>query len=260
MSLSDWDGFSPIFQSQFVGLKNFIYLIRDDVFQICLKNTIIYTLLNIPLTLGIALGIALLLNLKVKFRAVFRTMFFAPTYTSIVTVSIIWIYMYHPYYGLFNEVLSFFGLPRLLWLRGANTSLISCLIMNLWMWAGYNSIITLAGLQDIPQVYYEAAEVDGASIFARFRYITLPLLKPVLLYQLVVISVTSFQVFTSVFVLTQGGPGNSSNVLALYMYNLAFQWGRFSLASAIAIMLFLISLLLTLIEIRLLRKGGVVWW
>ena len=261
ISFFSWDGLSPLDKTPFVGLGNYQELVSSTVFWTSVKNTIIYSIANVPLTMIFALVLAMMLNqARIKGMRVFRIAAFAPRYTSTVVLSLIWSFMYLYPWGLFNQFLMMLGLEPINFLFRQDTALWSLLVMNLWMWMGWNSVISLAGLQDIPRDYYDSAEVDGASAWQRFRHITLPMLKPTLLFQLVTLTVASFQIFGAVLMMTDGGPGNSTNVLVFLMYQYAFRWNKFGTGAAVAILLFAIIFAITIVELRLFRKGGAFWY
>jgi multiple sugar transport system permease protein len=258
----DWNGVTPLHLTEFVGLANFDRMVGDATFWQAAWNTIRYAVVNVPVQQALALGFALLLNQKLRGRTVFRTAIFSPTFVSGVALSLIFSYMFNPYFGLFNSILETFGLPAVRWLESTSTALPSIQGMAIWAGAGFSMIMYLAGLGNIPADYYDAAEVDGASVFARFRHITLPLLKPTLLFTLVTGTIGSLQTFGTVYLMTRGtgGPANSTLTLVLYMYQNAFQYFRMGYAAAISAFLFLIILVLIFVEMRLMARGGMRWW
>lgn len=238
----------------FVGFENYIYLFTDAIeaplFWKSFLNTF-YFALGVPINLVISLLIAILLNRRLAGVGIFRTAFFLPTITSMAAVSVVWLWLFHPAdYGLFNSWLIALGLPIQRWLRDPVLAM-PCLIgMGVWYGMGYNIIIFLAGLQSIPQTYYEAAKIDGASPIALFRHITWPLLGPTLFYVLTVGMINSLKAFTEIDVMTQGGPLGSTTTLAYLLYENAFQFFQMGKASAIAVLLFIMLLLLTWIQFR----------
>ena len=238
----------------FVGFENYTYLFTDPIegplFWKSLLNTF-YFALGVPINLVISLLIAILLNRRLAGVGIFRTTFFLPTITSVVAVSVVWLWLFHPAeYGLFNSWLIALGLPIQRWLRDPVLAM-PCLIgMGIWSGMGYNIIIFLAGLQAIPQTYYEAAKIDGAGPIALFRFITWPLLGPTLFYVLTVGMINSLKAFTEIDVMTQGGPLGSTTTLAYLLYQNAFQFFQMGKASAIAVLLFIMLLLLTWIQFR----------
>jgi ABC-type sugar transport system permease subunit len=251
VSLFRWNMPSKPF---FVGFENYIYLFTDAIeaplFWKSFLNTF-YFALGVPINLVISLLIALLLNRRLAGVGIFRTTFFLPTITSMAAVSVVWLWLFHPAdYGLFNSWLIAMGIPIQRWLRDPVLAM-PCLIgMGVWHGMGYNIIIFLAGLQAVPTTYYEAAKIDGASPFALFRHITWPLLGPTLFYVLTVGMINSLKAFTEIDVMTQGGPLGSTTTLAYLLYQNAFQFFQMGKASAIAVLLFIMLLLLTWIQFR----------
>ena len=246
-------------KAMFVGLENFIYLFTDaleaPIFWQSLGNTF-YFAVGVPINLVISLMIALLLNRKIRGVGIFRTAFFLPTITSTAAVSVVWLWLFHPaQYGLFNSILISLGIPIQSWLRDPALAMPCLIALGIWSGMGYNIIIFLAGLQSIPSTYYEAAKIDGANVFALFRYITWPLLGPTMFYVLTVGIINSLKAFTEIDVMTQGGPLNSTNTTAYYLYQNAFQFFQMGKASAIAVLLFLLMLLLTWIQFRFVDRS-----
>ncbi len=236
---------------KFIGLENYINMIKDPIVQQVTLNTLLYTVITVPIGMVISLLLAVMLDQKIPFRRFFRAAFFLPSITSMVVVAIVWQWIYNPEFGLLNYFLSLFGIKGPKWLLDANTSLISLAIVGIWKSAGYNMIIFLSGLQGISTSYYEAAKLDGASGFAAFRYITLPLLKPTTFFIFIMSVISSFQVFDQVMLMTQGGPGRSSSVLVHYLYQSAFQYFKLGYACAIAYLLFFIIMIITVFNMRM---------
>jgi ABC-type sugar transport system permease subunit len=241
--------------SPFLGLTNYQYAFNQDpLFLQTLGTTLKYVLVSVPLNIVISLPIALGLNRMKKLRALFRTSFFMPTVASAVAVSLVWLPIYDPQAGWLNALLSRLGLPTLSWLMDPNTALWAVLVAAVWQDLGYNIIIFLAGLQSIPTEFYEAAKVDGAGTWARLRHITLPLLQRTFVFVLALTTISYMQEFTHIQVMTQGGPVNSSESLVLYIYLTAFQDFRMGYASAMSVVLLVIILIVTLVQLRLLRQ------
>lgn len=247
LSLMQWDLFSP---PRWVGLANFQRLFQDNLVGISLWNTAYYTFLNVPLRLLIALGTALLLNQQLRFQSVFRTAFYLPAVMPAVANAILWLWIYNPDFGLANQLLEFLGLPRLRWLWDPATSKPAFILMGLWE-VGNAMVIFLAGLQSIPPTLYEAADIDGASWWHRFRYVTLPMLSPVILFNMIIGIIGSFQIFTAAYLLTNGGPQHSTLFTVLYLYRLGFEQFAMGYASALAWLLFMIILVFSLAQLRL---------
>jgi len=193
---------------------------------------------------------AIMLNRAMKGVAIFRAAFYAPVVTSMVAVSIVWLWLYHPQSGPFNQILTALGLPRQMWLLDKNLALPSLMLLGVWKWAGLSMVIYLAGLQGIPEVYYEAASIDGANRWRQFRHITLPLLAPATFYLFVTTAISSFQVFEQMYIMTEGGPGFATTSVVFEIYVEAFQRFKMGYASAMAVVLFILILILTLISFR----------
>lgn len=247
LAFSEWDSFSPI---KFVGLQNFIKLFSDETFIISLTNTVKYTIFVVPLTMICALGLALLLNKKIKGIAIFRTLFFFPYITSLVAVAVVWNMLFHPTMGPINQFLGLFlnNLPG--WTSSSQWALFAIIIVSVWRYMGYYMILYLAGLQSIPRELYEAASMDGANKWKQFWNVTLPSLRPTTFFVMIMLTINSFKVFDLVQVMTEGGPGRSTNVLVYQIYNEAFVNFKFGYASAISMILFIIVLAITIIQIR----------
>jgi ABC-type sugar transport system permease subunit len=243
-SMTQWDIVrTPIW----IGMANYVKLFTDDpLFRIALRVTLTYVALSVPLRLLTGLGLSLLLNLKVKGMNVFRTIFYIPAVLSGVAVALMWIWIMHPEMGVINLILSRFGINGPKWFWAPETALISVVIMGLW-YVGGSAVIYLAGLQNIPPHLYEAAEIDGANRWHRFRSVTLPLLTPTLFLQLVMGLIDAFQVFTSVYVITRGGPLKATFLYMLYLYQTAFEEYNMGYASAMAWVLTIIIVICSII-------------
>lgn len=236
----------------FVDLHNYRVLITSAEFWGVMRNSFYYALGSIPLNMAIALTIALLLNHQIRGLAIFRTAYFLPTITSTAAMAVVWLWIYHPDFGLANWVLDLIGLPRLRWLSDPRWSMPALIIMGIWKGVGYNIIIYLAGLQNIPQHLYEAARIDGADSWACFRHITWPLLTPISFFILIIAVINSLKAFAQMHVMTEGGPLGSTTVIAYYLYQHGFQFFNLGYASAVACILFVILLALTLIQFKFL--------
>lgn len=261
LAFSSWDIIS---QAQWVGLGNFREMLKDERFLASLRVTGIYTLFSVPLGVIGSLCLAMLLNAKIRGQAVFRTLYYIPAVASAVAASLIWMRLLNPESGLVNYIVDAAHLTPVFdamgltdpvkgyvnWLGSEKTALASLIVMSLWGIGG-GMIIYLAGLQGIPQTYYDAADVDGASPWHKFRHVTLPLLTPTIFFTLVMGVIGSFQVFTQGFVMTNGGPNNATLFYVLYLYQNAFQYLKMGYASALAWVLFLIILAFTLLQLRL---------
>lgn len=246
------------FKASFIGLHNYEYLFVDEIgaseFGNAVLNTL-YFMLGIPINMTISLCIAILLNRRLPAVGLFRTAFFLPTMTSMAAISVVWMWLYHPAdYGLFNSILIKAGLPLQAWLRDPHLAMPCLIAVGVWRGMGYNIVIFLAGLQNIPSDLYESAEIDGANWINQFRWITLPLLSPTTFYILIIGVINSLKAFTEIDVMTQGGPLGATTTIAYFLYQYAFQYFQIGLASAIAVVLFLITMLLTLIQFRFVEK------
>ncbi len=248
LSFTSWDGFSEL---EFIGFENFIRLFSDYIFKISMWNTLVFTLVSVPVTLVIALAVAMLLNKGIKGVKVVRAAFFLPYITAAIAVAVVWQLLYHPTLGPINQFIMLFGVenpPK--WLSGTSTAMLSVIIMYVWKMIGYYMIIFLAGLQGVPKQLYEAADIDGANRWEKFRNVTLPMLSPVVFFTLIIALINSFKVFTEIYALTGGGPGHSTNVLVYNIYVEAFQKYNLGYASAMSYVLALIIITITLIQFR----------
>jgi len=237
-----------------VGLANYRALLTEDLFWTSLRNTAVYTAGVVPVEVALALMVALLLNTKLRGRGIFRLLYYLPVVTPLSISAVIWQWIYHPHVGLLNWLMRVLRLPTHDWLQEIGTAMLAVVIVGIWSGVGYRMVIFLAALQGIPQTYYEAAMIDGASGFALFRHITLPLLKPATLFVLVTSVMSSFQVFSLVNVLTQGGPLDATNVVVYYIYKRAFGDLQFGLAAAASFVLFAIILVITAIQWKLVGR------
>lgn len=243
----------------FIGVQNFVQLAGDDLFRLALGNTTLYAVGTVGGTVVLGLALAVILASGIRGSSLFELLYFIPVITPWVPVSIAWKWIYDPTVGLLNYLLSFVGLPPHGWLLYPDTALWAIIVMSIWKGIGYNMVIFLVGIRAIPVDYYESANIDGASQWGLFRHITLPLLKPITLYVLVISTINAFNVFTPVYVMTtgsQGAPGSSVRVLVYDMYENAFRYFRMGYASGEALILFLIILVLTLIQFRVIRTEG----
>ncbi len=254
LSFTDWDLLS---RPGWVGFDNYLALLtQDPLFWLSLKNTFIYALFVIPVGTGLALGLALLLNSGIRGASVYQAIFFLPYITSTIAIALVWQWIFHPDFGVLNSLLSLIGVPKLGWLTDRNLALVSVAIVGIWHSLGYNMVILLAGLKTIPSEYYEAARIDGVNARQALVHITLPLLSPTLLFVLTISLIGSFQVFNLVYVMTDGGPGNATLVYIYYLWENAFSFFKMGYASAMAYLLFILMLMITLLQVRLLRGRG----
>ncbi len=273
LSFNKWNLLAPM---KFIGVTNYSKLFRSEEFWKALINTVYYTFITVPLCVLFALMIALLLNTKIKGIAFYRVAYFMPVMTSFVASAFIWQWIFQSQNGILNFVFGLIGLRPLSWLNepkgiftvmfesmginlprwlgGPSVTLVAISIMSIWKNIGYYMIIFLAGLQNIPRSYYEAAEMDGAGPVRRFFSITLPILSPTTFFVLIMAVIVSFQVFEQVAVTTQGGPLNSSLVLVYFVYQKAFKFLEVGYASSAAYILFAIVLFLTYLQVKVIGK------
>lgn len=249
LSLTDYSLFGA---PKWVGLGNYARLLtgEDELFYLSLWNTAYYVAFAVPLGMLLSLGIALLLNQPIPLVRLWRTIYYLPAVTAGVAVLLLWGWLFTPTTGLINQALGSVGLPQPAWLGDERWSKPAIILISLWG-AGGGMVIYLAGLQAIPRHLYEAAEIDGADRWARFWHVTLPMLSPTIFFNLIISIIATFQVFQPAYVLTGGGPVNSTLFYVLYLYNQAFQFGRQGYASALAWILLAIVLALTIINFKL---------
>ena len=227
---------------KFIGFENYQKLFSDKNFWLALKNTVYFTVIVVPCQCVLALALALLVSKKFRGVAVFRTMYFAPQLTSMVVISVLWSVLYNanPNTGLINSILVSLGMSPIKFLSDASTAMNSIIFMSAWQGAGYQMMIFLAGLQGITRDQYEAASVDGATKFKQFLYITIPGLKGTIKYVIMITMIQAMKLFTQPYIMTQGGPKNSTKTLVYYIYTQGFQKGNFGYACSIAAVLFVI--------------------
>jgi multiple sugar transport system permease protein len=224
---------------RFIGIDNYTRLVRDPLFWKALRNTIVFVVIAGPLTVLPALGLALLLHARLtRFRGFFRTALFLPVVTTLVAVAVVWRYLYHPQYGPMAAVLSVFGVAPIDWLGDPRWALPAIILMAVWKNFGYSMVVFLAGLHAIPGHLYEAARIDGANAWQQFRHVTLPLLAPTTLFVAVLTLVGYLQLFAEPYVMTQGGPSQSTLSVVLLMYEEGFRWWNMGYAAAVAFLLF----------------------
>ncbi len=252
LSFTKWDLMTKI---NYIGFENFISLFHDELFWIGLKNTIYFVVLTVPITIIISLLLAMALNQKIKGIILYRTAYFIPYISSMVAVAMIWRWIYNYNFGILNTVLEFLHLPVFDWLGDPTLAMPAIAIMSIWKGLGWGMLIYLAGLQNIPAQLYEAAEIDGASGWQKFRFITWPLLTPTTFFILVMSLIGSFQVFDQVYMMTQGGPGHATTVYNYYLYQNAFQFFKMGYASAMAWILFAIIAVITYIQMKFLGSN-----
>jgi multiple sugar transport system permease protein len=237
-----------------VGLANYSRLMSDTVFRISLKNTVIYAVIVIPVVICGGLVLAALLNRPIRFRSFFRVSLILPTVTPTVAAAVIWIYLLQGQGGIFNAILGLVGAGPVLWLGDPNLVTPMIAVIECWRGIGFYTIVFLAGMQSIPRELYQAAAIDGITGARAFWQITVPLLRPVILFSTVVATIFNLQIFDSPFVLTKGGPGYASTTLVMYIYNEAFAYDDMGYAAAISVVLMLLILVLAVVQLTIFRK------
>jgi len=258
LSLTDFDlyALASLDNLRFVGLDNYAQLLRTPLFWQALGNTLFFVVAGVPLSIAASLGAALLLNAKLAwFKPLFRTAFFAPVVTSMVAVAVIWRYLYHTRYGFINYGLERLGIDAVDWMGDPHMAMPAIIFFAVWKNFGYNMIIFLAGLQSIPSDLYEAAELDGARRFAMLRYITLPALAPTMFMVSILTMAGYFQLFAEPYVMTQGGPLQSTVSVLYFMYEQGFKWWSLGNATAVAFVLFVLMFGVTLLQMRVAGRG-----
>jgi multiple sugar transport system permease protein len=252
ISFHDWSGIGA---REWIGLQNYDDLLSDSAFRDSLRITAIYTAVFVPLLFALSLALALLVNQGLALTGFFRSAFFAPFMVSLVVASVLWGFMLQNPAGVVNQIIGVVGIDPQPWLGSKRFALISVVLVTLWQGVGYSMIIFLAGLQDIPRVYYEAATIDGAGAWKRFRHITLPLLKPTSLFVGLISFIQALQLFDPIFVMTQGGPAGATTTAVYYIYETAFEFLQLGYASALSIALFAVILVFSLLQLRVFRTG-----
>ena len=257
LSFYDWHLIRPL--KPFVGLANYRDLLSDENFLLALTNTTLFAVFVVGVSIVLGLALAVLLAGKLRFTAAYQAIYFLPVITPMVPMAIAWKWIFDARYGILNYALSWVGVRPIGWLTSPDVAMWAIIIMSVWKVLGYNMVLLLVGLKSIPVVYYEAASIDGAGSWAVFRRITLPLLKPILLFVIVVSTINAYNVFTQVYVMTQGSqaaPGAPLRVLVFDIYQNGFQFFKMGYASAEAVVLTLIVLALTLVQLRVIRLDG----
>ncbi|MFF2909795.1 carbohydrate ABC transporter permease [Paenibacillus sp. NPDC057934] len=249
LSFSKWDVITGVESIQFVGFDNFKAIFHDELFYQSLKVTFIFALVSVPLFQVASILIALLLNMRSRGMKFFRLIFFMPSVIPAVATSMMWVMIFNPEYGILNKALAWFGIQGPAWLQDPSYALGALIVMGLWG-VGNTIIIYLSGLQGVPEDLYEAGQLDGAGPFRKFFSITLPMITPTVFFNLIMGIIGGFQYFTQAFVMTNGGPLNSTLFYNLYLYNKAFMEFDMGYASALSWILFLIIMIFTLLVIR----------
>lgn len=252
LAFMKWDGFND---PEFAGIANFERMFTNSTFGIAFFNTMYYAAGHIPLTIGASLGLALLLNRKMRGVGFFRTAMFFPYVTSLVAIAVVWNMLFNPEFGPINQFLQWIGIadpPG--WTSSSAWAMPAVIITSVWRDMGYYMVLFLAGLQAIPQEYYEAARVDGANAWQRFWNVTLPSLRPTTFFVLVMVTIASFKVFDLIVVMTDGGPGRATLVLSQLIYREGIRENRFGYSSAISLVLFVIVLLFTVFQFKIQQR------
>ncbi len=240
----DWNMITP---PEFVGMKNFARVLADPLVRKSLVNTAYYTFLGVPLQLLVAFSLAVMLNQNVRGLGIYRTVYYLPSITPAVAFAVVWIQILNPEFGVLNNVLSWVGLGPINWLFNPAWAKPAFILMSLWL-TGFQMIIFLAGLQGVPKELQEAAEIDGANTWRRFLSVTIPIISPIIFFNLIIGIIGSFQVFTSAFIMTKGGPQDSTLFMVLYIYRNAFELFKMGYAAALAWILFVIIMFFTAIQ------------
>jgi len=246
LTFTDWN---LIRAPKFVGLENILHLPQDKLFWQSLKVTTVFTLFSVPLGLVLGFALALLMNTKVRGISVFRTVYYLPSIVPAVASAVLWAWIFNTEFGLMNALMRAMGLPKIAWLQDPKWTMSAFIVMSLWT-LGSTMIIYLAGLQGIPETFYEAAKIDGAGRWAQLRHVTIPLMSPIIFFNLIIGIIASFQIFTAGYLITDGGPQNATLFYVLYLYRNGFQYLNMGYAAALAWVLFAIILVLTVIVFK----------
>lgn len=249
-----YEGLREWFSFDMAGKRHYV-LAADPTFLRAIVNVLLFAVIVIPLQMGLGLLLALLVNQKLPGRNIFRTIYFSPVVTSMVVISTVWTFLYDKDNGLINQFLQVFGLPNVNWLGNPATAMPAIIIMSVWQGVGMQMVLFLAGLQGIAEQLYEAASIDGANAWDKFRYITLPGLRNVTVFIIITITIAAFQLFTQVFVMTNGGPNDSTTTVVFEMVRKGFREQDIAAAAAIGVLFFLFILTVSLLQRRLLREN-----
>jgi multiple sugar transport system permease protein len=255
LTFREWNILEP--EKPFIGLQNYRDMIGDEDFRRSVINTFYFTGASVPLGMSVGLGVALLLNQPLRGRTVLRTLYFLPVVTPFVVAAIVWKWLYNGDFGPINYYLLKTHLisEPLLWLSDKNLAMPAVVLMSVWTSVGFSMVVYLAALQGVPAELYESARIDGAGAWARFRYVTLPMLAPSTLFLMVMGIIGSFQVFTQIYIMTSGGPVNRTSTMVYYIYESAFKFYEMGYASTLAYALFVLLLVFTVIQLRLYRRA-----
>jgi multiple sugar transport system permease protein len=257
LSVTDFDLYTlgDVHNLRFVALRNYRELVTNPIFWTAFGNTLYFALVGGPLTVAVSLFAAILVNSKLtRWKALFRTVYFAPVVTTLVAVSVVFKYLYHPRFGIINLALGAMHLPQPDWLGDPHFAMPAIILLSVWKGFGYTMIIFIAGLQNIPEELYEAARLDGAGAWGQFRHVTLPMLGPTFLFVGIVVAIGQLQIFAEPYVMTGGGPLNKTLTIVMMMYQQGFKFWRMGYAAAVAFILFLVIGAATLLQMRLGEK------
>lgn len=250
LSFFDWNGFSsPVF----TGLQNFKEVFTDLDTAIAIKNTLLYSVIYVPCSIVLSLGLAMLLN-KAWGKMFYRAVFFLPQIVTSVGIAVVWSWIYQPQFGILNMILKFFGIQGKEWLRDPSTAMGAVIVMSIWWGLGYNIVLFLAGLQNVPRTYVDAAKIDGANERQVFFNITVPLISPTTLLVTITTMINAFQVFDQMFLLTSGGPAKKTYTMAIHIYQTAFKSYELGKASTAALILFFVVVAVSVIQFKLSDK------
>jgi len=242
--------------TRFIGFENYLKLFNDPLFWKALKNTFFFVVSAGPLSIIVSLAAAIMLNSRlIRFKGLFRMVYFIPVVTTLVAVAIVWRFIYHPRFGILNYFLGFFGINPVDWLGDPTWAMPAIVLMSVWKTFGYNMIIFIAGLQNIPEYLYEAAVIEGAGSWQQFRKITLPMLAPTTLFITIITMIGFFQLFAEPYIMTQGGPLNSTLSIVQYMYQEGFRWWNMGYSASLAFVLFFIIFIVTLIQMKVQKNA-----
>ncbi len=253
LSFFSWSG---VGEKIFVGAENYLSMFSDPTWFKSFGVTLKYIVMYVPSIVIGSLLLAIMTNIKLPEIKIYRTLYFFPIVMPIIVAAVVWQFIFEPSYGVLNYILGFFGIPAQPWLGSADQALLSVVVVSVWKQMGYYMIIYLAGLSDISQEYYEAAVIDGANSVQKFLNITLPLLKPVIIFVVIVNMISALQDFDQVYVLTRGGPDYSTYVQVFYIYEKAFKFMKMGAASAASVVLFSVIMLVSLFQLKLFKGGS----
>ena len=252
ISAYDW---GMLTQSTFVGVQNYVNLFKDEIFQAALANTFRWVITYVPMSLLVSFILALFMDMPIRGNGFFRSLFYLPVVSPIVVVSLLFTWVYNKEYGILNYLLyHWFGLGTIGWLTDPNISLFSVALMSVWKWAGYNMLIFLAALKGISESLYEAAEIDGITPWKKLIHIKIPLIMPSIYFVVLTCVIDAFQIFTEVYIMTQGGPGYSTHTVVYYLWASAFRYSKMGYACTIAVVLFAIIAVITVVQNKVLDK------